>query len=309
MAKLSPALLRKARGHVPGLNMALNFAEGRFDQVKMNQGKILARLNRSLSSTRLQDFEFKVFSQWGEDGIIQRLISVVPLADRTFIEFGVEDFSESNCRFLMMNDNFSGFVMDGSADNVAACRSAYYYWKHALEMRQAFITRDNINQLLAESGFGPDLAILSVDLDGVDYWVTEAIERFTPRILIHEYNAVFGAERKISVPYDPAFVRSDKHVSRLYWGASLAALTYLAEKRGYSLVGTNSAGCNAFYVRNDLLNDQLEVLSAERGYTASLYRESKDAAGNLTYVAGTDRLKLLSGMPVINVETGLEEKL
>jgi len=309
MAKLTPSLLRKARGHVPGLNLALNFAEGRFDQVKMNQGKILARLNRSLSSTRLQDFEFKVFSQWGEDGIIQRLINVVPLADRTFIEFGVEDFSESNCRFLMMNDNFSGFVMDGSSDNVTACKSAYYYWKHALQMEQAFVTRDNINQLLAKSGFGPDLAILSVDLDGVDYWVTEAIKGFTPRILIHEYNAVFGAERKISVPYDPAFVRSDKHVSRLYWGASLGALTYLAEKRGYSLVGTNSAGCNAFYVRNDLLSDKLEALSVERGYTASVYRESKDAAGNLTYVAGADRLKLLAGMPVINVETGHAETL
>jgi hypothetical protein len=309
MAKLTPALLNKARGHVPGLNAALNFMEGRFDQVKMNQGKILGRLNRSLESTRLQDFEFKIFSQWGEDGIIQRLTSVVPLADRTFIEFGVEDFSESNCRFLMMNDNFSGFVLDGSADNVAACKAAYYYWKHALEIRQAFITRDNINQLLAESGFGPDLAILSVDLDGVDYWVTEAIERFTPRILIHEYNAVFGAERKISVPYDPAFVRSNKHVSRLYWGASLGALTHLAEKRGYSLVGTNSAGCNAFYVRNDLLSDKLEALSVAQGFTASAFRDSKDAAGNLTYVAGGERLKLLAGMPVINVETGREETL
>jgi len=309
MAKLSPALLRKARGNVPGLNAVLNFAEARFDQIKMNQGKILARLNSSLASPRLQDFEFKVFSQWGEDGIIQRLVSVVPLADRTFIEFGVEDFAESNCRFLMMNDNFSGFVMDGSPDNIATCKASYFYWKHALEARQAFITRDNINQLLASSGFGSDLAILSVDLDGVDYWVTEAIEGFRPRILIHEYNAVFGATRKISVPYDPAFVRSEKHVSRLYWGASLGALTHLAEKRGYALVGTNSAGCNAFYVRNDLLSDKLQALSAEQAYTASAYRESKDAAGNLTYVAGPDRLKLLAGMPVINVETGAEETL
>ncbi len=302
-------LLKKTRGYLPVFNAAVNFAEGRFDQIKMNQGKILAHLNRSRISTRLQDYEFKVFSQWGEDGIIQRLVDVVPLGERNFIEFGVEDFSESNCRFLMMNDNFSGFVMDGSAENAATCQSSYYYWKYALQMKQAFITRDNVNELLANSGFGPDLAILSVDLDGVDYWVTEAIRGFNPRILIHEYNAVFGGERKISVPYDPAFQRGEKHFSHLYWGASLGALTHLAEKRGYTLVGTNSACCNAFYVRNDLLNDQLEALTAARAYAPSKYRDSRDASGALSYVSGAERLRLLAGLPVINVETGAEEVL
>ena len=303
------SLLKKARAALPGLNQALNFAQGRFEQVKMNQGKILAQLNRSRSSKRLADYEFKVFSQWGEDGIIQRLIDVVELGDRTFIEFGVEDFFESNCRYLMMNDNFAGFVMDGSSDNIWACKNSYFYWRYALQAQQAFITRDNINELLKSSGFGQDLAILSVDLDGVDYWVTEAIEGFKPRILIHEYNATFGSERKISVPYDPAFQRNKAHSSNLYWGASLGALTYLAEKRGYSLVGTNSAGCNAFYVRNDLLSDKLEALSAERGYTESRYRESRDPSGKLTYISGAERLRVIAGLPVINVETGETEVL
>jgi hypothetical protein len=234
---------------------------------------------------------------------------VVALVDRTFIEFGVEDFFESNCRFLMMNDNFCGFVMDGSPDNMKVCQRSYFYWRYALKARQAFITRDNVNSLLKESGFGPDLAILSVDLDGMDYWVTEAIEGFSPRILIHEYNATFGSERKISVPYDPAFQRSKAHSSNLYWGASLGALTHLAARRGYSLVGTNSAGCNAFYVRNDLLNGKLEALSVERGYTESHYRESRDPSGRLTYVSGPDRLRVIAGLPVINVETGAHEVL
>jgi hypothetical protein len=309
MVNVPALLLKKTRGYVPVFNAAINFAEGRFDQIKMNQGKILTHLNRSRTSTRLTDYEFKVFSQWGEDGIIQHLLDVVEIKDRTFIEFGVEDFYESNCRFLMMNDNFSGFVMDGSAENAAACKKSYFYWKHALHMKQAFITRDNINELLAESGFGPDLAILSIDLDGVDYWVTEQIRGFTPRILIHEYNALFGGERKISVPYDPSFQRGEKHFSHIYWGASLGALTYLANKRGYTLVGTNSARCNAFYVRNDLMNDKLQALSSQQAYEPSCFRESRDAAGNLTYVSGNDRQKLIAGMPVINVETGAEEVL
>lgn len=302
-------LIKRAFLSLPGLDQALDFAQNRFEQSKMNEGKLLAQLNRSRSSTRLRDYEFKIFSQWGEDGIIQRLIDVVPLGERNFIEFGVESFFESNCRFLMMNDNFSGFVMDGSSLNMKLCKRSYFYWRHDLKALQAFITRDNINALLKESGFGPDLAILSVDLDGMDYWVTEAIEGFTPRILIHEYNSIFGSERKISVPYEPAFQRTKAHSSNLYWGASLGALTHLAAKRGYSLVGTNSAGCNAFYVRNDLLSPKLEALSVERGYTESRYRESRDSSGRLTYVSGADRLRLIAGMPVINVETGAAEVL
>lgn len=309
MVNVPALLLKKTRGYLPVFNAAINFAEGRFDQIKMNQGKILSHLNRARTSRRLQDYEFKVFSQWGEDGIIQRLIDVVKLEDRTFIEFGVEDFYESNCRFLMMNDNFRGFVMDGSTDNAEACQKSYFFWKHELRMRQAFITRDNVNDLLAESGFGPELAILSIDLDGVDYWVTEAIRGFSPRILIHEYNALFGGERKISVPYDPQFQRGEKHFSHLYWGASLGALTHLAEQRGYTLVGTNSACCNAFYVRSDLMSDKLEALSAEQAYEPSKYRESRDAAGGLTYATGAERQKLIAGLPVINVVTGAEEVL
>jgi len=289
--------------------VVLNFLESRFDHVRMNQGKILTRLNRELKSTRLEDYEFKVFSQWGEDGIIQKLIHSVPIAEKTFIEFGVEDFSESNCRFLMMNDNWRGFIMDGSLEAMEVCKRSYFYWKHELRLRQAFVTRENINELLAESGFGPDLGILSIDLDGVDYWVAEAIQNFRPRILIHEYNALFGGKRKVTVPYDPAFRRMNKHSSSLYWGASLAALTYLAEKKGYSLVGTNSARCNAFYVRNDLMSPALQALSAEEAYEPSHYRESRNAAGDFTFATGEERVALIAGLPVINVETGAEETL
>ncbi len=173
----------------------------------------------------------------------------------------------------------------------------------------AFITRDNINELLAQSGFDEDLGILSVDLDGNDYHVLEKITFFKPRILICEYNSVFGPTRNISVPYDENFMRTNKHFSNLYWGASLGAMTYLASKRGYSLVGTNTAGNNAFYVRNDLLNDKLEVLSVERAYSNSLYRESRDTEGGLTYVGAEDRLKMIKGMPVVNVETQATEPL
>ncbi len=281
----------------------------RFDELRLNQGRILGQLNASRDSRALRDYEFKVFSQWGEDGIIQRLIQVVPIAEPTFIEFGVEDFSESNCRYLLMNDNWRGFVIDGSAAHIERLRASYYFWKHELGALAAFITRENIEELLARSGFGADLGLLSVDIDGNDYHVLEAIRSFRPRILVCEYNAVFGPTRRITVPYEPGFDRARKHYSHLYWGASLAALTALANERGYGLVGTNSAGTNAFYVRNDLLDERLTVHTAEQAFVPSRIRDSRDAQGQLSYVSGAARLELIRGLPVYNVDTHSIEAL
>lgn len=296
------AKLKKTISNILGINE-------RFDEVKINQGILLSILNENKKSKQLKDYEFRIFSQCNEDGIIQHLIQAIEIKNKTFIEFGVEDFFESNCRFLLMKDNWSGFVIDGSSENIARLKKSYFFWKHQLGAMDAFITKENINALLAKSGFSEDLGILSIDLDGNDYFILEPINFFKPRILICEYNAVFGAIRKISVPYDPHFFRTDKHYSNLYFGASLAAISYLADKKGYSLVGTNTTGCNAFFVRNDLLNDKLEVLIAQQAYFPAKSRESRDNQGRLTYMTGDDGLKLIKGLPVFNVETNVMEEL
>lgn len=279
------------------------------DDLKVNQGRILAALNEARQSSELKAYEFKVFSQWGEDGILQRLTSLVPIANKTFIEFGVEDFRESNCRFLMVKDQWEGFVIDGSTSNIARLRSAYYFWMHHLTARCAFITRDNIDGLLRESGFDEDLGILSIDVDGVDYWLLEEISCVRPRILVLEYNAVFGAERAISVPYDEAFLRGAKHFSHLYFGASLPALASLARRKGYTLVGTNSAGCNAFFVRSDLMSAGLVELTPAQAFTPACFREGRDSRGRLDFASGARALAKIKGLPVVNVETGVIETL
>jgi hypothetical protein len=303
------AYIKRLTSSHSNLDEKVAVIDEKIDQLKMNQGLILSMMKEAQHSKNLKDHEFKVFSQWGEDGIIQRLSKIVAIKNRTFIEFGVESFFEANCRFLLMKDNWSGFVIDGSFENIQRLRKAHFYWQYHIDAVDAFITRENINTLLAKSGFDEDLGILSTDLDGNDYYVLEAINTFKPRILICEYNAVFGATRKISIPYDPAFNRTKKHYSNLYWGASLAAITHLANKRNYSLVGTNSTGSNAFYVRNDLLTEQVEVLSCEEAYFPSRFRESRDARGVLSYVTGNERLKLIQGLPVFNVETNAAEVL
>ena len=279
----------------------------RLDELKINQGLMLSALNETRKSTNLTDYEFKVFSQWGEDGIIQYLSKAIEMKHKTFIEFGVESFMEANCRFLLMKDNWNGYVIDASSSNIANLKKSYFYWKYQIEAVDAFVTKDNINDLLAKSGFDEDVGILSIDVDGNDYFILEAIDTVRPRILICEYNAVFGA-RRISVPYDPNFCRTRKHYSNLYWGASLSAITFLANRKGYSLVGTNSSACNAFFVRDDLLNEKVKVLTAEQAFSPSTIRQSRDKQGNLSYLAGADRLKAIRGLGVVNVETeGMEE--
>jgi hypothetical protein len=116
-----------------------------------------------------------------------------------------------------------------------------------------------------------------------------------------EYNAVFGSARAITVPYAADFKRTAAHFSNLYFGASLKALCQLAAAWGYSLVGTNSAGNDAFFVRNDLLNERVAARTLDEAFTASKFRESRDPAGRLTCLSGEERLSAIAGLPVIDV--------
>jgi hypothetical protein len=273
------------------------------DEVRINQGRILAELNRNARRAALADYEFKVFSQWGEDGIIQHLVGHLDIPARTFVEFGVEDFSESNCRFLMMKDNWRGFVIDGSEKNIARLEAGDYFWKHDLQAVNAFITRDNIAELIARSGFD-EIGILSVDIDGVDWHVLAALEHLRPAILIVEYNGVFGPAATVTVPYDAAFFRTSAHHSNIYYGASLAAFDWLARRRGYSLVGGNSAGSNAFFVRDDLLNDIVRPVSVAEAFRPTAFREARDRSGALTFPRESERRAIIAGLPLEDVATG-----
>jgi hypothetical protein len=274
------------------------------DEIKINQGLILSSLNTQKQSHRLSDYEFKIFSQWGEDGIIQFLISNIEIRNRTFIEFGVEDFFESNCRFLMMKDNWSGYVIDGSAKNINRLKSSYFYWRYNLQAKESFITRENIKSLLEESGFDNEPGILSVDIDGVDYHILAELDNWKPSILIVEFNGILGNSRPVTVPYDGAFYRSAKHYSNLYYGANLPAFMHIANIRGYALVGTNSVGSNAFFVRRDLLNDKVMETSLDQCTTTATFREGRSRNGSMIYLTDRARRDLILDMPLVDVATG-----
>jgi hypothetical protein len=257
----------------------------------------------ALQDTGIVNSEFKVFSQWGEDGIIQYLIRHVPIERKLFVEFGVENYAESNTRFLVLNNLWAGLVLDGSAENVEQIKRDSIYWSNNLKAEQTFITKDNIDDVITRNGIGGDIGLLSVDIDGNDYWVWEAITSISPRIVICEYNSLFGPVAKVTTPYDPAFVRDTAHHSKVYYGASIAALSALASKKGYSLVAGNSAGNNVFFVRNDLLGG-LQVLTPVQAYRQSRFREYHDEQGGLTFYDFATRLEKLKGMPLHDLTTG-----
>jgi hypothetical protein len=293
------------------LNLVRSWAHNDLRAVGVERDLLLGRMaswsvrSRNRISS-LQEIEFKVTSQWGEDGILDWLIerANIPTVSHSFIEFGVENYREANTRFLLQNRNWRGLIMDGSSEMVSAVKADGLYWKYDLVVKPAFIDRENINRLISEAGFTGDIGLLSVDLDGNDYWIWQAIEVVRPIICICEYNAVFGDLHAISVPYDPKFQRTQAHFSNLYFGASLAAFKSLATTKGYRFVGTTLAGNDAFFVREDyaarFVDDSLTNIQS----LPSMARESRNQAGQLTYVRGLDRFHAMSALPVVNTDTG-----
>ena len=275
-------------------------------ETRLLVGSLLAQNARK--STSIRDAEFKVFSQFGDDGIIQFLLSKIPTIVDKFVEFGVENYEESNTRFLLMNNNWCGLIIDGSDSNITYIKQDSMYWRYDLNAIKSFITIENINQTLEDNNFNGRIGILSIDIDGNDYWIWKAITVTEADVVIIEYNSLFGINRPITVPYRADFVRNTIHYSNLYFGASLLALCELGETKGYSFIGCNSAGNNAYFVKKHLMNNLTEILPKD-GYVKARFREGRDQNGNLTLANEQKRKSEIINLSVINTRTEDFEKI
>jgi hypothetical protein len=302
-------IYRKIKSLDDGLKRVNSVKEFLFNDLKspkVNLGQIQAHLNSQKEHIdRLSEVEFQVFSQWGDDGIIQYLVQKLRISNKTFIEFGVEDYRESNTRFLLFNNNWSGYVLDGSQANVDVIKGDRISWSSELRAKCSFITKENINALIMEAGFHEDVGILSIDIDGNDYWVWEAISCIRPIITIVEYNALFGSNTSWTIPYKADFVRSRAETIS-YYGASLKALVSLGKKKGYSFVGCNSKGNNAYFLRDDMVGNFVSVKNAQEGYEFCQFREAIVAGERLL---GRSKLKPIEGLEVLDLETGKMTKI
>tara|TARA_B100001175_G_C19502026_1_gene638659 strand:+ start:960 stop:1832 length:873 start_codon:yes stop_codon:yes gene_type:complete len=267
-------------------------------------GKILLEKNKVKKIEKIEDIEFKIFSQFGDDGIIQYLVYKLNIEYEyhNFIEFGVEDYTEANTKFLLLNNNWSGLILDSSKNNIEKIKKRNFFWRFELEAIECFITKDNINSIISQSKFNKKkIGILSIDVDGNDYWIWREMDIIDPLIVIIEFNSTFGFKNKISIPYNSEFERSKAHHSNLYWGASLEAFKFLAKQKGYKFFTTNSAGNNAYFVKDNIF-DKLQV-NLKKNTFQSKFRESRDYSGKKTFANFNDRLKIIGHLEVEDVET------
>lgn len=272
-------------------------------------GRIESRQQASSSDTALPAHEFRVFSQWGEDGIIDHLVRHVPISRTLFVEFGVEGYDEANTRFLLVNRNWSGLILDGNAWGINRVRNSHEYWLYNLKAVEAFITAENIDELLTAQGVTGEIGLLSIDIDGMDYWVWKAITVISPAIVVIEYNHRFGIEDAVTVPYDPSFDRWNAHYSILYYGASLKAMCQLAGEKGYDFVGCGSSGLNAFFVRQDLRPESVPKMSPEEGFVDGQFCEAHDEQRTRIKMSLEEQRTLVRSLPLVDVGSAADSNV
>jgi hypothetical protein len=202
-----------------------------------------------------------LYSQHGEDAFLLRLFAALGAPRKTFLEIGIQDGLECNSANLALNFGWSGVMLEGDPAFAAAAQEHYRAHPN-VSVRQAFVTKENVRELLGEAKVDPQADLFSLDIDGNDYWIWEALEDFRPRVVVVEYNDFFG-ERPITIPYRPEF-RHRAKTPRYYCGASLTAYARLAQRRGYALVGGES--CNAFFVRKEALRGAVREVAVRDVY-------------------------------------------
>jgi glycosyltransferase involved in cell wall biosynthesis len=217
-------------------------------ELERRHGTISATPGADAEPGELTPFELRVFSQNGEDGVLAEILRRVGIGEqRFFVEFGVESGREGNCVYLADVAGWRGLFMDGDESFFAALQRKYRAAEHVVTTL-AMVAPENVQELFAAAGVPSEPAVLSIDVDGADYWIWDAIEDYRPRVVVIEYNSALDPGRRLVQPADHegGWDGSD------YYGASLAAMRALGERKGYRLAHAELSGVNAFFVREDL---------------------------------------------------------
>ena len=243
--------------HFTGLHPRRNRALEKAAQLQLSLTyRELIAAGRPLPS--FADAQLQFYSQSGEDGIIQLILAATGTQTRRTVEVCAGDGVECNSANLIVNHGWTGLLVDGGDEILTRGKRFYedgaqtWYWPPVL--KQAWVTRDNVNQLVTDAGFAGDVDLLTIDIDGMDYWVWEALDCVNSRVVIVEFNSGLGPDEALTVPYSENF---QWEKGSQYLGASLAAMIKLGERKGYRFVGTNLYGFNAFFVRQDLAQESL----------------------------------------------------
>lgn len=243
----------------------------------MQQYRLLAARGREYLPD-FSDVGFRKYSQFEEDGILLLIFSLVRPLNRTCVEICAGSGQECNTANLILNHGWWGHLFDGDARNVKSGKAFFNGNKDSFlyppRFTKAWITAENVNDLIAESGVTGPIDLLSLDIDGMDYWVWKAISVIEPQVVVCETHNPVPPDRALTVPYDPKFVFSSEN----YRGASLAAMCKLGREKGYRLIGTHRFGFNAFFMKNGVGEEffpEVDAASCVQDPFSKLAREQR----------------------------------
>lgn len=214
--------------------------------------ELLKSDSRYSDPKNLNRFESTIYSQCGEDGIVQEIFKRIGTTNRYFIEFGAGNGLQ-NCTTALLLQNWIGLWIEADEANAQTILTKFSFLirKYRLTFQNLRIFPDNIEKSFEDANVPSEFDLLSIDIDGNDYWVWKAITHFNPRVIICEYNGRFGPDIQWVMEYNPHHIWKGS----CYFGASLKSYQILAKQKGYTLVGCTLSGVNAFFVRNDLIKD------------------------------------------------------
>jgi hypothetical protein len=253
---------------------------------QISQRLLFAEYTRRINAVEplpsLVDAGFRVYSQIDEDGILLYVLSIIGMGDRLCAEVALGSPLSANTTNLICNWGWDGLLIE--SDHALAATAESFFrahpdtWMCPPKVVQAWVTAENINELFAGNGLEGTIDLLSIDLDGVDYWIWKALEVVEPRVVIVEVNNIWGPKRAMTVPYDPAFVADGDYV-----GASLGAFMKLGQEKGYRLVGAARYGFNAFFVKNGEGDKLLPEVPAASCF---MHRKAQQAMERLPTIEG-----------------------
>ena len=273
------------------------------------EGKKLSILNLKKSKINdLSEIEYKVFSQWGEDGIIDWITSKLKDIPNSFLEIGTENYNESNTRYLLQNKNWTGYLIEGNKKAVEEIKKNRIFWKYNLTVKNAFINSTNINQILKKIKIPKKIGLLSIDIDSVDYWVLKELKYVIPVIIVCEFNPLFGEKKLVTVPNKKKFIRTEEHFSNLYYGASIKAFQSLLKKNGYIFIGTNTAGNNAFFIKKNYSKNVFNLIKKKKIFK-SQFRESRNKQNKLNFLNKKESLNQIKNKTIYDLEAKRTKKI
>jgi len=260
----------------------------------------------------LSDVDYKIFSQNGEDGILDYLLYQLKIEKPKFMEIGVGDYSESNTRFIFDRCSPKGIIVDCIDDFEQKVKKNIQLWRGELKIIKKFVTPNNINEIIHDNNLSNDLDLFSLDIDGIDYWVINELPKNFSKIAVLEYNPIFGVDKRVTVPNIKNFNRNEYHYSNICFGMSLNAAIHLMEKKNFYFLGTNMFRNNAFFISNEFNKENYFkhlVINEIKNIDEANFTESRNIDGKLNYLHGKSKLNEIYDCEVIDLNDGNLKKI